>query len=155
MPKSEPIVEPEEDTQCGSHLKSSDDIKGFPIFPPGTKSLLSKFLTRDVWDKLKNEKDAHGFTFKQAILSGCQNVDSGIGVYAGSHDSYHAFADLFDKIIEQYHGHKKGDKHISNMDYTALNTPPLPEEDAKMIKSTRIRVGRNLDGYPLGPGVSK
>ena len=41
------------------------------------------------------------------------------------------------------------------MDYTALNTPPLPEEDARMIKSTRIRVGRNLDGYPLGPGVSK
>jgi hypothetical protein len=22
-----------------------------------------------------------------------------------------------------------------------------------MIKSTRIRVGRNLDGYPLGPGI--
>lgn len=24
-----------------------------------------------------------------------------------------------------------------------------------MIKSTRIRVGRNLADYPLGPGVSK
>jgi arginine kinase len=22
-----------------------------------------------------------------------------------------------------------------------------------MIRSTRIRVGRNLDGYPLGPGI--
>ena len=29
------------------------------------------------------------------------------------------------------------------------------EEDAAMIKSTRIRVGRNLAGYPLGPGVTK
>jgi creatine kinase len=24
-----------------------------------------------------------------------------------------------------------------------------------LIKSTRIRVGRNLDGYPLGPGLTK
>jgi protein-arginine kinase len=24
-----------------------------------------------------------------------------------------------------------------------------------MIISTRIRVGRNMDGFPLGPGVSK
>ena len=24
-----------------------------------------------------------------------------------------------------------------------------------MVNSTRIRVGRNLAGYPLGPGVSK
>lgn len=24
-----------------------------------------------------------------------------------------------------------------------------------MVISTRIRVGRNLDGYPLGPGVTK
>lgn len=35
-----------------------------------------------------------------------------------------------------------------------LNAPPFPEDDAKMIKSTRIRVGRNLKGFPLGPGIS-
>ena len=28
-------------------------------------------------------------------------------------------------------------------------------EDGAMILSTRIRVGRNLAGYPLGPGISK
>ena len=41
------------------------------------------------------------------------------------------------------------------MDHTKLNCPPFSDEDAKMIKSTRIRVGRNLADYPLGPGVSK
>ena len=41
------------------------------------------------------------------------------------------------------------------MDAATLNAPALPEEDAKMIKSTRIRVGRNLAEYPLGPGVTK
>jgi len=41
------------------------------------------------------------------------------------------------------------------MDCSKLDAPPLPEEHAKMIKSTRIRVGRNLANYPLGPGITK
>jgi protein-arginine kinase len=41
------------------------------------------------------------------------------------------------------------------MDYTQLNCPPFTEEEAAMIVSTRIRVGRNLADYPLGPGISK
>lgn len=36
-----------------------------------------------------------------------------------------------------------------------LNAPALPEDEAAMIKSTRIRVGRNLAEFPLGPGVTK
>jgi len=89
------------------------------------------------------------------ILSGSQNIDSGIGIYAGSHATYGEFSDIFDKIIEHYHTHGKEDKHVSNMDYTQLDCPPFTEEEAAMILSTRIRVGRNMDGYPLGPGVSK
>ena len=41
------------------------------------------------------------------------------------------------------------------MDYKKLHCPPFDESDAKMIKSTRIRVGRNLADYPLGPGLTK
>lgn len=41
------------------------------------------------------------------------------------------------------------------MDYKQLNAPAFHEDEAKMIKSTRVRVGRNLKGYPLGPGLSK
>ena len=89
------------------------------------------------------------------ILSGCQNVDSGIGCYAGSHDSYYTFAEFFDKVIEDYHKHGKNDKHISNMNFSELNCPPLPADEAAMIVSTRIRVGRNLADFPLGPGISK
>lgn len=94
------------DVMCSNKLKSHEELVGFPVFPEGTKSSLSRFLTKDIWNKYKDAKDAHGFTFKQAIFSGCQNVDSGIGVYAGSHDSYKAFSEFFDKIIEDYHGLK-------------------------------------------------
>jgi hypothetical protein len=41
------------------------------------------------------------------------------------------------------------------MDYTKLNFPPFTEEENAMIVSTRIRVGRNLADFPLGPGISR
>ena len=142
-------------TLCGPHLQSPEEIKEFPYFPSGTTSILSQVLTRDVWDQLKDKKDKYGFTFKQAIFSGAKWTESGVGIYAGSHDSYYAFAPLFDKAIYKYHGHAKTDKHISDMDYTKLNCPKFPADEDKMINSTRIRVGRNLADYPLGSAVTR
>jgi creatine kinase len=41
------------------------------------------------------------------------------------------------------------------MNAKELDCPPFSEEDAAMIVSTRIRVGRNMADFPLGPGISK
>jgi hypothetical protein len=112
-------------------------------------------MTNDVFNKYHGKKDKAGVSFEQMILSGAQNVDSGIGVYAGSHDAYYTFSDLFDNVIQDYHKHGKNDKHVSDMDYSKLQCPPFSPEDSSMILSTRIRVGRNLADFPLGPGVSK
>ena len=125
------------------------------MFPASCKSLLCQYLTPEIFNKFKDAKDTAGVPFKLMIMSGSQNVDSGIGLYAGSHDSYTTFAELFDPVIEHYHKHGKTDKHVSDMDFTKLNCPPFSAEDAAMILSTRIRVGRNLADYPLGPGVTK
>ena len=62
--------EPEE-VKCGPHLKDPEQLTGYPVFPEGTKSLLAKNLSRDLWNQLKDTKDKHGVSFKQAILSGC------------------------------------------------------------------------------------
>jgi len=141
--------------RAGSHLKSYTDLTSFPEFPAGTKSSVCRFMTKEVFEEYKGKKDSSGVPFEVMVFSGIKNVDSGIGVYAGSHDSYTTFSKLFDPVIEDYHKHKKTDKHVSNMDYTQLNCPPFTEEEAAMIVSTRIRVGRNLANYPLGPGISK
>ena len=117
--------------------------------------MLAKYLTREVWDQLKDKQDAFGYSFKEAILSGCQNTDSGIGVYCGSPDAYDKFAPLFTPIIEDYHKYKLSAGHKSDMDASNLKCPPFAPEDAKMIKSTRIRVGRNLGEFPLGGGCTK
>jgi hypothetical protein len=139
----------------GSHLPDAHAVTKFPYFPSGTKSLLSKTLTRDVWEACKDKKDPAGYTFQQCIFSGCKWTNSGIGVYAGCHEGFYTFAPLFDKIISEYHGHSPTAKHISNMDHTQLRCPDFPADEDAMINSTRIRVGRNLADYPLGTACTR
>ena len=45
--------------------------------------------------------------------------------------------------------------HTSCMESEGLTNADFSEEDSAMVNSTRIRVGRNCHGYPLGPGVTK
>lgn len=116
--------------------------------------MLCKHLTPEVFEALKDKKTSNGFTLQQAIHSGVQNIDSGIGVYAGDEETYTLFSPLFDPIIEEYHGFSKEDKHTSNLNPEDLNAPN-PDPEGKYIISTRIRVGRNVDNMPLGPAISR
>merc|ERR1712160_167953 len=59
-------------TMMGEHLKSPSDITSMPYFPTVTSSLLSKCLTKDIWEKCKDRKDKYGYTFKQSIFSGAK-----------------------------------------------------------------------------------
>jgi len=125
-----------------------------PEFPPSCKSLLSKHLTKDIYNELTNKETSNGFTLEKAMASGLVNLDSGIGIYAGDIESYDTFDLLFDPIIKNYHGFEKDEKHVSNLnseDLIASN----PDSEGKYILSTRIRVGRNFANLPLGPAISK
>ncbi|MEA1916582.1 MAG: phosphagen kinase [Campylobacterota bacterium] len=126
----------------------------YPIFTKEHKSLMAKYLTKEVYDSLDGIKSANGFSIDDVINSGVKNPDSGIGAYAGDEESYAIFGTLFDKIIEEYHGFSKSDSHKSNLNPDDLNAPN-PDPQNRYIVSTRIRVGRNLDNMPLGPAISK
>lgn len=126
----------------------------YPTFPKDCKSLLSKYLTKDVFEELKDKKTKNSFTLEKAIASGVENFDSGIGVYAGDMESYSTFASLFDPIIEDYHQFTKEDKHKSNLNPDDLNASN-PDIKGDYILSTRIRVGRNFAKFPLGPAITK
>ena len=41
-------------TMVGSHLNTPEDIKRMPYFPTGTKSLLNKCLTKEIWEQCKS-----------------------------------------------------------------------------------------------------
>jgi hypothetical protein len=137
-------------------FKTSDELVDFDtFFHESSKSALKKCLTKEIWEEYKDQSDAENVTFKTMIFSGIKNQDSGIGIYAGSHDSYTKFEKLFDQCILDYHQHGKDASHVSDMNADALVNADFDEADAAMVNSTRIRVGRNLKGYPLGPGVSR
>ena len=62
------------------------------------------------------------------------------------------FADVFDPIIQDYHGISADSVHTSDMDVSKINgniDPTAP------VHSTRIRVGRSIDGFGLSPGITK
>ena len=78
------------------------------------------------------------------------------------------FAPLFDALIEDYHGgykvilleHTQGthalqptDKHTSDMDVSKIHGAIDPK--GQYVNSTRIRVGRNIRGLGLSPGISR
>jgi creatine kinase/arginine kinase len=138
-----------------SAFKTSDELKDFEtFFPAGTKSILAQCLTKEIWEEYKDQADDHGVTFKTCVFSGIKNLDSGVGLYAGSHSSYTKFEKLFDQVVEKYHKHGKEDMHKSDMTSEGLENDDFGDA-AAWIASTRIRVGRNLAAFPLGPGVTK
>jgi hypothetical protein len=83
-----------------SAFKSADELVDFEtFFPADTKSEVCKCLTKEIWEEYKDMSCDEGVTFKTMIFSGVKNLDSGIGLYAGSHNSYTKFNKLFDKVI--------------------------------------------------------
>ena len=58
---SEPVSEP---VECGSHLTLPSQITGPPKWPEGTKSLVSKYVTPELFKKFQNQKDKAGVSFE-------------------------------------------------------------------------------------------
>ena len=120
---------------------------------PEVKSLLKKYLTEDTFNELKDKKTARGCTLWNQINSGVENLDSSTGVYGSEQEAYTLFGKMFDAIIEDYHApYKLSDKHVTDMNPDKVEAPDL-DPDHKFIRSTRIRVARNLQGHGLPPSI--
>jgi len=119
------------------------------------KSLLKKYLTKEVFDQLKDKKTSLGATLLDVIQSGVENLDSGVGVYAPDAEAYTLFAPLFDPIIEDYHvGFTQKDTHppCTFGDGNAfVNVDP----EGTYVISTRVRCGRSMQGYPFNPCLTE
>lgn len=120
-----------------------------------SKSLLKKHLTREIFDNLKNKKTSFGSTLLDCIQSGIENLDSGFGIYAPDAEAYTVFAEIFDPMIEDYHGLAKDAKHpprdFGDVAYFAENIDPTGE----FVVSTRVRCGRSMAGYSFNPTLTE
>jgi hypothetical protein len=124
----------------------------FPVIQ-STHSLVAKHVTEERWNKVKDiVTKTSGFTLAKAIACAVQFDNQHCGIYAGDWDSYKDFAEVFDAVIQEYHGISADSKHTSDMDVTKVTgniNSDVP------VHSTRIRVGRSIDGFGLSPGITK
>ncbi|XP_015601282.1 arginine kinase [Cephus cinctus] len=120
-----------------------------------SSSLLKKYLTRELFDKLKTKKTSYGSTLLDVVQSGFANPDSGVGVYAPDPESYTVFAELFNPIIEDYHGGFEADDVHPPLDWGNPDNLGNLDPDGKYVLSTRVRCGRSLQGYPFNPTMTK
>ena len=75
-------------------------MSDFPTIK-STHSLVAKYVTKPIWDKLSSVKTAtSGFTLAQAIACAVEFDNQHCGIYAGDWDSYKDFADVFDPLIQ-------------------------------------------------------
>ncbi|BFZ09422.1 hypothetical protein BsWGS_12461 [Bradybaena similaris] len=120
-----------------------------------SKSLLRKYLTPNLYTQLKGLKTKFGGTLADCIRSGCENTDSGVGVYASDPDAYTTFAPLLDAVIKDYH--KVSELNHPNPNFGDVEHLDFGDLDpsGNLIVSTRVRVGRSHDSYGFPPVLSK
>merc|ERR1711883_41209 len=133
--------------------KLSTTMSGeFPTIQ-STHSLVAKHVTKERWDKYKDVvTKTSGFTLAKAIACAVEFDNQHCGIYAGDWDSYKVFADVFDPLIQEYHGISADATHTSDMDVNKIKGNVDP---AAPVHSCRIRVGRSIDGFGLSPGITK
>ena len=89
-----------------------------------------------------------------SLCAGCENPDSGVGIYACDPDAYTVFAPVLDRVIKDYHkvdslNHPTPDFGKDKVDFANL------DPSGEMIISTRVRVGRTHKDFGFPPVLTK
>lgn len=90
-----------------------DPIANFPLITDKHRSLACKVLREkpEIYAHLCNKKTPMGFTFDQAIQAGLDAPHLGVGIAAGEAAAYTVYKEIFDPVIEGWHGYKPSDSH--------------------------------------------
>lgn len=111
-------------------------------------------MPKDCWLWL-GKSTKYGTSLIDCVRSAIEHPDSHIGLYAPDPDCYDTFPEIFWPVIGEYH---KVDVYTLQAVHDFGNPILLPEFETKyndLIVSTRVRVGRTLKGYPMGPKLSR
>merc|ERR1711868_295186 len=124
-----------------------------------THSLVAKHVTKERWDRVKDiETKTCGFTIAKAAACAIEFDNQHCGIYAGDWDSYKDFSEIFDAIIQDYHGISADAKHTSDMDPEKVVgniEPGVPKQQRidieKMMSNALTKLEGDLAGkyYPL------
>ncbi|KAJ6635021.1 Arginine kinase [Pseudolycoriella hygida] len=111
-------------------------------------SILKTHLDDEILEKLKGVNDDDGAALFDCIKSGLENQDSQLGIYATNLKLYDQFSEIFDPIIETYHGFGKETMQPNSDWGDSQAFTPFPEND-EIVVAIRINCMRNLEEYPV------
>ncbi|CAN0239822.1 unnamed protein product [Pylaiella littoralis] len=117
---------------------------------------MAKHFDVDYFNTLSSD-DKNGLL--QCCRSGIANPDSKMGVYAMQTTDYERFRPFFSSVLADNHGVPSDAKHVNSWDLKAVDGVPTDglldlEKLGAPALSMRVRVGRNLNGFPLPGGMT-
>ena len=129
-----------------------EDVENF--LKSSSNSLLHQNLNRKLYNTLRNKMTpVYKTQIRDVIRSGLVHHDSNIGVYAPDVESYKVFDKLFKPIIKSYH------KTSGRIHHPASNwndeMKRIGSFASEQVISTRIRIARSLQGFPLNSKMSE
>lgn len=127
-----------------------------PKFSSAHRSLMSKVLTPELFEKLKDVKSSKGYTLSNAIMTGVVTPHLGVGATAGDEECWELFKDLYYPIIKGWHGYDAyTQKHPVDLDPSkVVFTDQQRALFGEYVSSTRIRAARNISGFSLPTGAT-
>merc|ERR1719215_746248 len=140
------------------YFKDFDDF-GEDLKNAKGELILRDLLTKEMYDKFKDEKTTLGVTFDKCIKGGIDKARLGpdwnvgkVGVLFGDAECVTKFKEIMHPIIVARHGGPKLPHPPPNLDGSKLLDHALM--DSSYVISTRVRTGRSISGFPLPPSIS-
>lgn len=130
-----------------------DDLQKF-----SSELMLKDFLTKEMYEKYKDQKTSLGVTLDKCIKGGVDtakfekwNVGK-VGFLFGDTECVKLFEDLVRPIMLARHGNPKLPHPPPNLDADQLVDHSIIDDN--YVISTRVRTGRSISGFPLPPSIS-
>lgn len=124
-----------------------------------TESLLKKYLTRDIINEYKAIATPAPVeaNLLDCVQSGFENPSAVCGLYAADPECYDLFNKLFDPTIRSYHEQLENanEQLQPATEFGNVNEIENLDPSKTIIRSTRIRIGRNLEGLPFYPKLTE
>ncbi|XP_022219637.1 arginine kinase [Drosophila obscura] len=122
-------------------------------------SLLRKYLTPELVEEfmlVTTSPPVDAYLYDCAV-SGFEHHDSSVGIYAADPESYEVFGKIFDPIIKDYHAQQDNESDVLQKDTDWGNVDEIENLDPerKYIISARIRIARNIEGFPFFPKLTE
>merc|ERR1712176_740148 len=154
-------------TYCAksSEIHAPRYFKGYDDFAKQLESYkgelhIKEYLTREMYERYKDEKTALGVTLDKCIKGGVDVATLGsewnvgkVGLLFGDAECVTKFPDLVKPIMLRRHNNPKLPHPPPNLDGTKLLDHTKLIDD-KYVISTRVRTGRSISGFPLPPSIS-